>query len=418
MPGIVMSRNSVEVAVIGGGAAGVAAARKLAEHGVDCLIIEARNRLGGRAYTVRQPTGYALDMGCGWLHSADCNPWVAIATAQGRAFDKAIPPWGRMTMTDIVPAQTQRAFRQAMGQLFARVSEAAMTGIDRPVSDLLPPDGRWNGMLNAVMTYIAGAELDLMSTIDLDRYEDTEINWRLVDGYGAMIAAHAGDLPVAFDCPATRIDHSGKRIAVETPKGTIEADRVIVTLPTSIIAEHEELFCPALPGKTQAARGLPLGFDDKLFIALDGAAEFETESRVFGRTDRAGTGNYHFRPFGRPMIECYLAGRLARDLEAAGEPAFFDFASGELTGLFGASFAKRLKPIGLHRWGSDPHARGAYSYAVPGAADQRAALAAPVDERLFFAGEACSRFDFSTAHGAFVTGVEAADRILAARRKS
>ena len=74
--------------------------------------------------------------------------------------------------------------------------------------------------------------------------------------------------------------------------------------------------------------------------------------------------------------------------------------------------------MALHRWGTDPYARGAYSYAVPGASDQRAALAAPVDERLFFAGEACSRFDFSTAHGAFVTGVEAADRILAARRKS
>jgi monoamine oxidase len=413
-----MGKNSVEVAIIGGGAAGIAAARKLTAHGVDCLIIEARGRLGGRAFTIGHSSGYALDMGCGWLHSADCNPWVAIATSQGRVFDKAIPPWGRVTMTEVVPEETQRAFRQAMGQLFARVAEAAATGIDRPVSDLLPPDGRWNDMLNAVMTYIAGAELDLMSTIDLDRYEDTELNWRLVNGYGAMIAAHGEPLPVAFDCPATRIDHSGKRIAIETPKGTIEADRIIVTLPTSIIGDNEDLFHPALPAKTQAARGLPLGLDDKLFIALEGADEFEPESRVFGRTDRAGTGNYHFRPFGRPMIECYLAGRLARDLEAAGEPAFFDFAASELTALFGASFAKRLKPVALHRWGSDPFARGAYSYAVPGAADQRAVLAAPVDDRLFFAGEACSRLDFSTAHGAFVTGLEAADRILAARRKS
>lgn len=413
-----MSKNSVEVAILGGGAAGIAAARKLATHGVDCLIVEARDRLGGRAFTIGHSSGHALDMGCGWLHSADCNPWVAVATAQGRDFDKAIPPWGRVTMTEIVPAETQRSFRQAIGQLYARVSEAAATGIDRPVSDLLPPGGQWNGMLNAVMTYIAGAELDLMSTIDLDRYQDTELNWRLTGGYGAMIAAHGNGLPVAFDCAARRIDHSGTRVAIETSKGVIEADRVIVTLPTSIIGDNENLFYPALPAKTQAARGLPLGLDDKLFIALEGAEEFEAESRVFGRTDRAGTGNYHFRPFGRPMIECYLAGRLARDLEAAGEAAFFDFALSELTGLFGSNFAKRLKPIALHRWGSDPYARGAYSYAVPGAADQRAVLAAPVDNRLFFAGEACSRFDFSTAHGAYVTGIEAADRILASRRKS
>jgi monoamine oxidase len=70
----------------------------------------------------------------------------------------------------------------------------------------------------------------------------------------------------------------------------------------------------------------------------------------------------------------------------------------------------------MHRWAVDPYARGSYSYAVPGAADQRAVLAAPVDQRLFFAGEACSRHDFSTAHGAYNTGVAAADQIMAARQ--
>ncbi|MBS0536923.1 MAG: FAD-dependent oxidoreductase [Proteobacteria bacterium] len=413
-----MTKNSVEVAVIGGGAAGIAAARKLAAHHVDCLVVEARSRLGGRAYTVQHPAGFALDMGCGWLHSADCNPWVAVATSQGRVFSKATPPWGRTTMTKVMPVEEQRAFRAAMGDLFERVAQAAATGIDRPVSDLVPADSRWTGMLNAVMSYIAGAELDRMSTIDLDRYEDTELNWRLVDGYGAMIAASAGGLATAFDSPVTRIDHSGRRIRIETARGVIEADRVIVTLPTSIIGVSDDLFRPALPHKTEAALGLPLGLDDKLFIALDNAGEFEPESRVFGRTDRAGTGNYHFRPFGRPIIECYLAGRCARELETGGDAAFFDFAVSELTGLFGADFARRLTPLQLHRWGADPFARGAYSYAVPGAAEQRAVLAAPVDDRLFFAGEATSRHDFSTAHGAFITGSEAADRVIAARRKS
>ncbi|MBS0248123.1 MAG: FAD-dependent oxidoreductase [Proteobacteria bacterium] len=413
-----MTHRSVEVAVIGGGAAGIAAARKLAAHQVDCLIVEARSRLGGRAFTVENPSGFALDMGCGWLHSADCNPWVAIATAQGRTFSKATPPWGRATMTQIMPLEQQRAFRAALGELFERVSAAAATGHDRPIAELVPANGRWTGMLNAVMTYIAGAELDRMSTIDLDRYEDTELNWRLVDGYGAMIAASAEGIPTAFDCPVTCIDHRDRRIKIETAKGTIEADRVIVTLPTSIIGAHEELFLPALPQKTEAALGLPLGLDDKLFIALDKADEFEPESRVFGRTDRAATGNYHFRPFGRPMIECYFAGRWAHELESGGDRAFFDFAVAELTALFGADFARRLKPLQLHKWGADPFARGSYSYAIPGAADQRAVLAAPVDDRLFFAGEACSRHDFSTAHGAFITGSEAADCVLAQRRKS
>ena len=143
-----------------------------------------------------------------------------------------------------------------------------------------------------------------------------------------------------------------------------------------------------------------------------------TDTRLFGRIDRAGTGAYHFRPFGRPQIEVYFGGRLASALEAGGEGAFFDFAVAELTNLLGTAFARRISPIQIHRWGADPFSRGSYSFALPGHADCRQALAEPVDDRLFFAGEACSRGDFSTAHGAFVTGIAAADRVIAVRAAS
>ena len=147
------------------------------------------------------------------------------------------------------------------------------------------------------------------------------------------------------------------------------------------------------------------------------AEEFEPNSRLFGAKDTSKTAAYHIRPFGRAQIEAFFGGDNARALEAAGEGAFFDFAVGELTGLLGSAFAKRLKPIRIHRWGADPFARGAYSYALPGKADCRAALAAPVDERLFFAGEACSKHDYSTAHGAYLTGVAAAEQVLMMRTR-
>jgi monoamine oxidase len=115
------------------------------------------------------------------------------------------------------------------------------------------------------------------------------------------------------------------------------------------------------------------------------------------------------------MIEAYFGGTLARDLETGGERAFFDFASGQLTDLLGSAFARRIRPIHIHRWGLDPFSRGAYSFAVPGKADCRAALAQPVDGRLFFAGEATSREDYSTAHGAYLSGVAAADDVVLAR---
>jgi monoamine oxidase len=160
-----------------------------------------------------------------------------------------------------------------------------------------------------------------------------------------------------------------------------------------------------------------LGLADKLFLSLSDAEEFDKESRLFGHTDRSRTGVYHFRPFGRPQIEAYFGGRLAAELEAAGDDAFVDFAVNELVSLLGSNFARRVRLLKLHRWGIDPFSRGSYSYALPGQAECRAALAAPVDDRLFFAGEACSRSDYSTAHGGYLTGVAAAEQVIAARIK-
>ena len=192
---------------------------------------------------------------------------------------------------------------------------------------------------------------------------------------------------------------------------------MIVTLPSALIAAEENLLAPALPDKTRAAAGLPLGHDDKLFLSLSDAEAFEPDSRAFGDPRGAATAAYQFRPFGRPMIECYFGGALAAELELAAEAAFFDFARSELVGLYGGDFARRIAPLALHGLSGDPFARGAYSYALPGRADDRTVLAAPVDGRLFFAGEACSRDDFSTAHGAYLSGVAAARQAVVALRR-
>ena len=232
-----------------------------------------------------------------------------------------------------------------------------------------------------------------------------------------MIAAHGLGLPVMLGCPVQLIDRREKRLRVETPSGAITAKAAIVTVPTPVLAEEKIVFIPPLAEKTEAALGLPLGLADKLFLSLSHAGEFNKESRLFGRTDRTGTGVYHFRPFGRPQIEAYFGGRLAAELEAGGDDAFVDFAVSELVGLLGSDFARRVKLLKLHPWGIDPVSRGSYSYALPGKAGCRAALAAPVDDRLFFAGEACSGSDYSTAHGAFLTGVTAAEQVITARIK-
>jgi monoamine oxidase len=409
-----MANSEYDVVVIGGGAAGIAAARRLHDAAIDCLLVEARSRLGGRAWTEIR-AGFPVDHGCGWLHSADRNPWTKIAEAQGRTIDKTPPPWSRSSLG--FRLGEQQDYRQAFIAFDQRVSELADAAKDAAVAVALEPDGRWNGLISAVVTFINGAEVSDVSLRDYNNYDDTEVNWRVVEGYGAAIAAYGDGLRVEFECPVTRIDRSNKRLRIETAKGAISADQAIVTLPTTVLAAMEEFFAPALPDKIEAARNLPLGLDDKLFIALDRPEEFEKESRLFGVKNDSRTAAYHIRPFGRPMIEAFFGGSNARELERAGEGAFFDFAVGQLTGQFGNNFAKRIRPLCVHRWGADPFARGAYSYAVPGKVDCRAVLAAPVDNRLFFAGEACSKDSYSTAHGAFFTGIAAAKRAIAARMR-
>jgi monoamine oxidase len=409
-----MPESDVEVVVVGGGAAGVAAAKRLMRASVRCLLVEARPRLGGRAYTVTDASGFTLDLGCGWLHSADRNPWVRVAEDEGAAIDKTPPPWQRRTLEFGFPRAEQNDFQNAIGEFFARLEQAGQGDTDVAAASLLEPGNRWNGLINSVGTYISGGDLDRLSVKDFDRYEDSGVNYRVFKGYGMLISDHGADVPKMLDCPVTAIDHRGKRLGIETSKGAIAADRVIVTIPTAVLAAERIVFTPALPEKIAAARGLPLGLADKLFLSLDGAEEFEKETRLFGRTDRQGTGGYHLRPFGRPLIEAYFAGGLAAELEANGDGAFFDFAVSELVGLFGGDFARRLKPIQVHRWAHDPYALGSYSFALPGFADCRQRLAEPVDGRLFFAGEACSPHDFSTAHGGYFTGVAAADQVIAA----
>jgi monoamine oxidase len=401
-------RNDFAVVVVGGGAAGVAAARRLHDLSVDVLLVEARQRLGGRAWT-KNSSGYPLDLGCGWLHSADRNEWCRIAEEQGFSIDKTPPPWSKLSLN--FKSLEQKAFGKAMTELFVRLDAFAEETPDIPASSLIDANGRWAGLMNAVSTYISGVELDGISARDLSRYADSGVDWRVAEGYGRVIAAHGSNLPARLGCPVRRIDHKRQGIRLETPQGILSARAVIVTLPPTLLASGELVFDPPLPEKIDAAAGLPLGLADKLYLSLSDAEDFEIDSRSYGRTDTAATGAYHFRPLGRPLIEAYFAGALARELEAEAGSAFHDFALSELNSLFGANFSRRVRPLELHMWGIDPFARGSYSYALPGRAQGRAKLAEPVDGRLFFAGEACSLHDFSTAHGAYRTGVRAAEQV-------
>jgi monoamine oxidase len=402
--------RETDVVVVGAGAAGIAAARRLRDRGRRVLVVEAMARVGGRAHT-EQVDGLALDMGCGWLHSAERNPLVALAEAAGMPIDRSEAAWQKQLHNLHFDVADQRAAGQAFAAFERDLhrnpppGDVAGAGIAR--------DHPWRGYLDMVSGALNGAELDRVSAADMLAYEEhaSANNWRLPGGYGTLVAGLAEKLPLALGTRVTAIDHHATRVRVETDKGAISAAAAIVAVPTDILARGDIAFAPSVDDHLHAAARLPLGRVDKLFLALGEPDAVPPETHLTGNPHTAETGSYYLRPFGRPVIECFFGGIIARRLEEEGDAARAAFAIRELGALLGADFARYLRPMIGTWWHQEPTIGGAYSHALPGAADQRAVLARPAGERLAFAGEACSPHDYSTVHGAWQSGIAAAEFI-------
>jgi monoamine oxidase len=410
--------SSVDVAIIGAGAAGLGAADALKDSGLSVIVLEARDRTGGRGHTIMAAPDIIFDLGCGWLHSADQNSFVAIAEQLNFEIDRTLPPWRERAVGKAFPQEQRMEFIRALDEFYDRAEQAAKqtrkSGRDSAANLCLEPGNRWNPMIDAISTYINGCELDQVSISDMDAYEDTNINWRIRRGYGALMAAYGAQLPLALNCQVTRIDHSQKRVRIETSKGALTARQVIVTVPTNLIADEAIRFHPALPAKVDAAAGLPLGLADKVMLALDEPSGLPKDGNLRGATMRTEMGTFHLRPFGQACIEGFYGGRFAQALEDAGDGAIAAQSIDEIASFLGNDIRRKLRPLQESRWAHDPFARGSYSHALPGHAGKRAVLAAPVDGRLFFAGEATSPNFFSTAHGARDSGERAAREVLSA----
>ncbi|WGM32560.1 NAD(P)/FAD-dependent oxidoreductase [Brevundimonas sp. NIBR11] len=409
--------SSIDVAVVGAGSAGLSAARRLARAGVAVVVLEARGRLGGRAHSVAHE-GMPIDLGCGWLHSADENVLCTLGREAGFTIDQTSPPWRQQAFNlGLTPAE-QVEFGETFDAFDQRVADAAKAGDDNAASNLFIPGDRWNPRMDAISGALNGAKFAEVSTLDYDAYEDTGINYRVTEGYGSLIAFLGAEVPVVLNCPVERIDRSAARLTIETARGTIEAKSVILTLPTSVLASEAVRFDPPLSELIEAAAGAPLGLASKLHMAVEGWEEFPKDSQLWGRTDTSQTGGYHLRPFGRPIIEGYFGGDLAWGLEAQGEAAFFDFACSELADLLGSSFPKRLRVLSTSMWGVDPFSMGAYSHVLPGLGDRetgaRARLRRPIEDRIFVAGEATSPNFYGTCHGAWMEGERAAVEAMVA----
>ncbi|MCB1342566.1 MAG: FAD-dependent oxidoreductase [Pseudooceanicola sp.] len=407
-----------DVVVVGAGAAGLAAAKTLMAAGHSVRVVEAMGRIGGRAWTTSDRFGLPFDIGCAWLHAADRNPFFPEAQAAGWTLfhhDMGLDHlWYRDRKAD---AAELAAIGEADAQL-QRLIEAHDSTDDR-LSSLLEK----GHALRAAATFSGpmdfGQDDDEISIADYRAAADLDPNYFTKEGFGTLVAQFGADVPVELNTPVREIDWSGKGAQVETARGTIRAEAVIVTVSTGVLAFEDIRFRPHLPDThLEAIFDLPMGLLTKIPVEIRGErfglAPFD--DLLIERHARHDVFFLCF-PFDTDLMVGFVGGDFAWEIEAAGEDAAVDFVTDRLVDLFGSDLRAKVGRSLMTNWAGERRTRGAYAAARPGKAAARAALAQPVADRIWFAGEALAGSLAQTAGGARLSG-EAAARAVMARLKA
>ena len=413
-----MSADETDVLIVGAGVAGVAAARSLRARGLSCLVLEAKDRIGGRAYT--DATGF--DHGASWLHQSNDNPLTGFAEALGFETVDHDKLRQRLLFTEGRFATTAErgAFAAAEDRFWRVIEAAAADGApDRPASDAAPQGGRFDALVaHWEGAQICAAELSRMSLHDFAATALDGPNLLLRRGLGTLVASLAEGLPIRLSAPVTRLDWGGSGVEGSGAFGRIRARAAIITVSTGVLAQASITFTPGLPVQTQdAINALPLGLLTKLSFPITPGTLPEFGPFASLRRDISGPGDrpisWIARPFGAPVMLAFIGGSLAWELSRAGKHAAEAHARAEFARVFGAEAARALGPPIITDWGEDPHFLGSYSHAIPGAQAARRVLAEPLGNgRLIFAGEACHPRFAATVAGAWLSGEAAAQLIL------
>jgi monoamine oxidase len=307
--------KDVDVVVVGAGSAGLAAAKTLRSAGLSFAVLEAMNRVGGRAWTSTEHFGIPFDIGCAWLHAADRNPYFAEAEAAGWTLhhhDMNVDHlyYGKRKASEEEEAEMKRADYEMSAAL------EKWSGADGNVSLLLSPGHAPRAAATFAGPMDFGQDYDEVSIEDFRAAADLDPNYFTKEGFGALVAQYAADVPVELSTPIRKILWDMPGVACVTDRGTIRASAVIVTASPAVLAFEEIEFSPALPDDVvEAFFDLPMGMLTKLPIEIRGTRLGLPIRRPADRT--AGTSRHLFpvlsvrhRPHGRLRRRRFCVGNV------------------------------------------------------------------------------------------------------------
>ncbi|MDB5082198.1 MAG: monoamine oxidase [Chloroflexi bacterium] len=414
--------NHGEIIVIGAGIAGLAAARYLQDRDFEVIILEGRGRTGGRIWTDNS-LGVPLDLGAAWIHGVDGNPLTDLAQASGiktmpTNFDalEIFGPDGT-ELSEEQASQTATNFNKIRKQL-EQLKEAADSQVSLAAAlAKLPADPNLSPILQRALRWTLFSDIENDFAADLAELSllawDEDKGFRGDDvifpgGYRQITDGLAKGLDIRLNQVVTGIEYDSKGVRVTTNQGVFSGSRVVVTLPLGVLKKGGVKFTPALPGpKLQAIQRLDMGVMNK--IALKFPKRFwAARTHRLGLLKEKGGKDFEFWNMevynGQPVLVGLAAGSYARSLEQLTKAEVVSQAMSDLKVIFGPATPAPLEAV-VTRWFADPFSYGSYSHVPPGASfNDYKALAAPVGERLFFAGEATAADYPATVHGALLSG--------------
>jgi monoamine oxidase len=411
------SGPDVDVAIIGAGAAGIAAARRIAATKARLAVLEGSDRIGGRCFTDLTTFGLPYDRGAHWIHTPDLNPVTPLALRSGLEIYPAPPGQkirvGRRNAREL----EMEDYLAAVVRSNRAIADAARGRSDISCAAVLPKDlADWQQTVEFVLgPFGCGKDLREVSTADFAKSAERDIDSFCRQGFGALIASLGQGLPVQMSNPVRFIDYNARAgVEIRTARGMLTAKTVIVTASTGVLLDNRIKFDPELPRRYQdALERLTLGSYDHIALELPGnPLALQRDEVVFEKSSSARTGAILANISGTTLCTVDVGGKFGRDLSAQGADAMVAFALDWLTGLYGAEIRKAVKRTHATQWNKEPWALGAFSTAAPGGQGARTVLAEPLRDRVWFAGEAVHETLWGTVGGAWASGDRAAQQAL------